>query len=142
MKPVKLSLAAAWVTASCVGCGGHSPQKTNVPGEKAYGPEIARAVEHLMSPPDVQAAEGFTATLLVPPGKMYDPLTVIPHGSGAWVNDDGREEGERGGRLYAVDKNGSVSILVDTNRLMPPTGFDIAPAGFGTYAGHIFTLSQ
>lgn len=104
--------------------------------------ETNAAVARLLAPPQLTTGPGFHAEILVAPGQMYDPLTLIPHGDSVWVNDDGREAGERGGRIYQVDRSGRVSVVVDTDRLYPPTGFDIAPAGFGSFAGQIFTVSQ
>ena len=132
----------ASVVIVCMALAGCTPPAPSTSGESAAERETDAAVKRLIAAPPISTAPGFSASLLVPPGAMYDPLTLIPHGDGVWLNDDGREEGERGGRIYAVDKGGKVTVLVDTNRLYPPTGFDIAPAGFGGFAGQIFTVSQ
>src|SRR6266568_1656131 len=57
--------------------------------------------------PRIHTVPGLNATVVVPPGTMYDPLYVIPRPDGSvWVNDDGGVSGERGGYVWVVDKNG------------------------------------
>ena len=115
---------------------GTTPQPDTANRER----EIDRVLETLLASPTIQTEPGFTATVLVPPGELYDPLTLIQHGDAVWVNDDGGTGPL--GRIWAVDKQGRVSVVVDANRLNATTGFDIAPPGFGDYGGKIFTLSQ
>jgi hypothetical protein len=92
---------------------------------------------------DIKAAAGFTATVLVPPGQLYDPLVMHLHGDDVWLNDDGKEEGGKGSRLISIDKQGKVSVLVDANKMVPiSAGFDIAPDDFGRFGGQVFALSQ
>ena len=92
---------------------------------------------------DIKPAAGFSAGILVPPGQLYDPLVMHLHGPAVWLNDDGKEEGDKGSRLLSVDAEGAVSVLVDANRMLPiSAGFDIAPAGFGAFEGQVFALSQ
>ena len=92
---------------------------------------------------DVKAAPGFAVREIVPPGEMYDPLVMHVHGDEVWINDDGKEVGEKGSRMLAVNSEGAVRVLVDADKLAPiSAGFDIAPADFGAYGGQIFALSQ
>lgn len=92
---------------------------------------------------EITPTAGYTAKVLVPPGQLYDPLVMHPVGDSVWLNDDGKEEGDKGSRMMAVDRDGRVSVLVDADKLVPiSAGFDIAPAGFGAYGGQIFALSQ
>lgn len=92
---------------------------------------------------DIKPAAGFSATVIVPPGQMYDPLVMHLHGDAVWLNDDGKEEGEKGSRLLAVDSQGKVSVLVDADKMLPiSAGFDIAPDDFGPFGGQVFALSQ
>jgi len=105
-------------------------------------PELRRVVALLMTPPTIKAAPGFTARLLVPPGQLYDPLFPFMHDGAVWLNDDGGEEGDRGSRILAVSPAGKVSVIVGLGKLLPVTGIDLAPPGFGPYAGQLITLSQ
>ncbi len=92
---------------------------------------------------DIKPAAGFTAKVIVPPGQMYDPLVMHLHGDTVWLNDDGKEEGDKGSRLLSIDTQGKVSVLVDANKMLPiSAGFDIAPDDFGKFGGQIFALSQ
>jgi hypothetical protein len=104
--------------------------------------ELQRLTERLLAPPLVTAEAGFTVRVLVPPGSLYDPLWLVPRDGVVWLNDDGGEEGEKGSRLLALDQEGRVSTLVELGKLLPVTGFDVAPASFGPFAGQIFTLAQ
>jgi hypothetical protein len=92
---------------------------------------------------EIQAAAGFTAKVLVPPGELYDPLVMHAKDNEVWLNDDGKVDGDKGSRMVAVDNEGQVKVLVDANKMTPVSaGFDIAPADFGAYGGQIFALSQ
>lgn len=92
---------------------------------------------------DIKPAAGFTSKVLVPPGQLYDPLVMHVHGDVVWLNDDGKEEGDKGSRLIAIDKQGKVSVLVDADKMVPiSAGFDIAPDDFGSFGGQVFALSQ
>ncbi len=104
--------------------------------------ELERLTSRLLAAPALRTEPGFTARLLVPPGQLYDPLTMIPRGDVVWVNDDGGEEGERGSRILSVDPQGRVSVVVGLGELLPAIGFDVAPPSFAPYAGEIFTLAQ
>jgi len=80
--------------------------------------------------------------MLVPPGELYDPLEIIPDRDCVLLNDDGLESGGHGSRLLAVSLTGKISELVGASQLLPMTGFDLAPQGFGNFAGQAFALSQ
>ena len=106
-------------------------------------PELHRVLSTLLAPPIIHAEEGFKAKLLVPPGQLYDPLFMLKRPNGLiWLNDDGGEENETGSRIIAVTKKGKVSVVVGLGKLLPVTGVDLAPPGFGTYAGMLVTLAQ
>lgn len=104
--------------------------------------ELARVLARVMARPDIRAEQGFDAHVLAPPGEMYDPLFMRDQGAAVWINDLGGINGEKGGAIWAVARNGEVATVIGIGRLLPPTGFDIAPASFGPYAGQIFTVSQ
>jgi len=92
---------------------------------------------------DIKPASGFTAKVLVPPGQLYDPLVMHLHGDEVWLNDDGKEDGDKGSRLISIDHQGKVSVLVDADKMTPiSAGFDIAPDDFGSFGGQVFALSQ
>ena len=104
--------------------------------------ELKRLMDRLLAPPAIRVEAGFTASVLVPPGYLYDPLFMLPRGQGVWINDDGGEEGEKGSRILSIDEKGAVSVLASLGKLVPVTGFDVAPPSFGQYGGQIFTLAQ
>lgn len=104
--------------------------------------ELQRLTDRLLAPPSITAEAGFTVTVLVPPGHLYDPLWLVPRDGVVWLNDDGGEEGAKGSRLFALDQEGRLSTLIELGKLLPVTGFDVAPASFGPFAGQIFTLAQ
>lgn len=106
------------------------------------GNEATRVTQRLLAPPRLKPAPGFSARLIVPPGELYDPLQMVPHGSQVWVNDDGGEEGEGGGRLVAVDGSGSVSVIAGPRKMLPDVGMDVAPEAFGPFGGQVFLLTQ
>jgi hypothetical protein len=99
-------------------------------------------VKRLLTPPEIKPADGFSARLLVAPGKLYDPLIMLPVGDTTWINDDGGEEKDKGSRLLAISHSGEISVLADVGKLLPTVGFDLAPASFGDYGGDVFTLAQ
>ncbi|MFI5397959.1 MAG: hypothetical protein ACHQ9S_20670 [Candidatus Binatia bacterium] len=104
--------------------------------------ELQKLERRLLTPPAIQVEPGFTARVIVPPGQLYDPAWMRPHGEVVWVNDDGGEEGDKGGRIVAVDRSGGIVPVADLGTLLPVVGFDVAPDGFGAYGGDIFTLAQ
>jgi len=104
--------------------------------------EAENLTARLLAEPKLAAETGFSVKLLVPPGHLYDPLWMIPHGDVVWINDDGGEEGEKGSRLLTLDAEGKISVLAGLGKLLPVTGFDVAPASFGSFEGQIFSLAQ
>jgi hypothetical protein len=104
--------------------------------------EAQRLIKKLLAPPRIQIEAGFNVKLLVPPGQLYDPLFMRPQGEAVWLNDDGGEEKDKGSRLLSLDKQGKISVLADVGKLLPVVGFDLAPEGFGSFGGQIFTLAQ
>ena len=42
----------------------------------------------------------------------------------------------------AIGKDGAISVVVKLGRLLPVTGFGIAPAGFGDCSGQLVSLAQ
>ena len=105
--------------------------------------ELTRIVDRMLAPPAVQAADRFNARVLMPPGELYDPLFLRSHPTGAVrFNDDGGKKGDKGSRILAVGDEGRLTTVVPLGRLMPNTGFDIAPASFGSYAGYVYGVAQ
>src|SRR2546430_14798007 len=101
------------------------------------------ATTEYLRQPQITVEQGFNARLLVPPGRLYDPLFPIAgEGDDIWLNDDGGEEGEGGGGLYRVQPNGVVTPLVPVGKIPPPTGIDRAPQSFTPYTNQIFVLAQ
>ncbi len=108
----------------------------------AAADELAAMLERVMAY-EIRPAAGFRSEVVVPTGHFYDPLVMHPLEDVVWINDDGKEEADKGSRLMAVTRDGAVSVLVDADRLLPiSAGFDVAPDGFGGYGGQIFALSQ
>jgi hypothetical protein len=106
------------------------------------GTEAERVIERLLGTPRIKAAPGFTARIVVPPGQLYDPLQMVPHGGEVWVNDDGGESEKGGGRLVSVDALGSVTELAAPDDMLPGVGMDMAAENFGPYGGQLFLLTQ
>ncbi len=104
--------------------------------------EVRDLMERLMAAPTITAAEGFGVEMLIPPGEFYDPLWLHAQGDTIWLNDDGGEEGEKGSKIVSISPDGQISDLVDLGRLLPVTGYDVAPASFGEFAGHIYSIAQ
>ncbi len=101
------------------------------------------ATTEYLNPPQITVEAGFNARLLVPPGTLYDPLFPIAgERDDIWLNDDGGEENEGGGGIYAISREGSVRALVAVGKMPPPTAIDRAPQSFGPYAGQVFALAQ
>jgi hypothetical protein len=114
----------------------------SVSATSAEETEAQRLIKKLLAPPKIQTEAGFTAKLLVPPGQLYDPLFMRPQGETVWLNDDGGEESDKGSRLLALNTRGKITILAGLGKLLPVTSFDVAPEGFGSFGGQIFTLAQ
>lgn len=104
--------------------------------------EVKNLMERLMAAPTIEAAEGFDVEMLIPPGEFYDPLWLHAQGDAIWLNDDGGEEGEKGSKIVSINPDGHISDLVGLGRLLPVTGYDVAPASFGEFAGHIYSIAQ
>jgi hypothetical protein len=120
------------------------PENCTISGEGhvIQGMELSRILKRILARPDIRTEKGFAAHPLSPPGEMYDPLFMRDRGDVVWVNDCGGQEGNAGGQIVAVDRRGRVATVVGLGRLLPVTGFDIAPASFGSYGGQIFSLTQ
>ncbi|MGH7963496.1 MAG: hypothetical protein ACRERD_17015, partial [Candidatus Binatia bacterium] len=68
--------------------------------------ELKQLIDRLLAPPTIEAQAGFTATVLVAPGSLYDPLFMLPRDGAVWLNDDGKEEKDKGSRLLSIDGQG------------------------------------
>lgn len=99
-------------------------------------------LDRLLTAPTIKAAEGFQADIFIPPGEFYDPLWLHSQEEAIWLNDDGGEEGEKGSRIVAISNDGQISEVVGLGRLLPVTGYDVAPDSFGKFAGHIYSIAQ
>ena len=104
--------------------------------------ELKGLLDRLLATPEIQTESGFSASVLVPPGQLYDPVWLMAHDDSVWTNDDGGEEEGKGSQIVAIGKDGTTSVVVKLGRLLPVTGFGIAPAGFGDLSGQLFTLAQ
>ena len=104
--------------------------------------ELTGLLDRLLAAPAIQAEAGFSASVLVPPGQLYDPVWLMAHNGAVWTNDDGGEEGDKGSQIVALGKDGTTSVVVELGRLLPVTGFGVAPAGFGALSGQLFSLAQ
>jgi hypothetical protein len=111
---------------------------------RAAGGEADAVIKRLLAPPQIQTEPGFKARVVVPPGELYDPLFMTPNGGVVWLNDDGGEQNGSGGRIVSIaPRTGKVSVLIGpSDKLLPTVGMDVAPAGFGSFGGQIFTLAQ
>src|SRR2546423_9048397 len=106
------------------------------------GNEAQSVIGRVLASPVIKPEDGFRAKLLIPPGELYDPLFMVPHGKAVWMNDDGKATDGHGSRLLSVSMEGKISVLMGAERLVPVTGFDIAPQSFGTYGGGGFFVAQ
>lgn len=62
----------------------------------AYAQEEATCIiDRLLTPPAITPVVGFSAQVLVTPGRLYDPLSMLPHQGKVWVIDDGGEEEDK-----------------------------------------------
>lgn len=104
--------------------------------------ELQQLERRLLSSPVIHAEPGFRARVIVPPGQLYDPGWLLSHDQVVWVDDDGGEWNDKGSRLVSIDRQGGVVPVVDLGTLLPAVGFDVAPSGFGSFGGEIFTLAQ
>ena len=135
MMPAKTGklLARLFVIVGCI-----------VPAAAAYaiGREAQLVIGSMLEQPVIEAQPGLKATLVVPPGELYDPLFMVSRGDGLWMNDDGIATDGHGSRVLSVSLDGKIAVLIGADKLRPVTGFDLAPAGFGKYGGQIFSLAQ
>lgn len=109
---------------------------------RPVGKEAQSVIDTILAPPAIKTADGFKATVLVPPGELYDPLSMVPQDGSIWMNDDGKATDGHGSRILAFAPDGTFSVLFDADEILPVVGFDVAPPGFGAYSGQIFALSQ
>ena len=109
---------------------------------RPLGHEAQGVVDTLLAPPTIKAAPGFGAKLLVAPGELYDPLFMVIRDDKVWMNDDGRATDGHGSRILAVAADGKIAVLMGADKLLPVTGFDAAPQGFGNFGGQLFALAQ
>src|SRR2546423_916030 len=106
------------------------------------GNEAQSVIGRVLASPVIKPEDGFRAKLLIPPGELYDPLFMVPHGKAVWMNDDGKATDGHGSRLLSVSMEGKISVLMGAERLVPVTGFDVAPQSFGNYGGQVFSIAQ
>jgi hypothetical protein len=109
---------------------------------RPIGHEAQAVIDTILAPPTIKAEAGFTVKMLIPPGELYDPLFMLPRGDAVWMNDDGRAIGDHGSRILAITPEGKISVLMGTDKLLPVTGFDLAPQGFGNLGGQLFSIAQ
>lgn len=105
-------------------------------------PEAQLVIGRLLAPPILSAAPGFDVDVRVFPGQLYDPLQLTPDGDRLLVNDIGGETATGGSRIYALNGFGRLAVVVGLGKTLPVTGFDIAPPGFGAFAGQMLALTQ
>jgi len=99
---------------------------------------VTRAeLKELYAMPPIETAPQFQFSTLVPPGaELWDPFDIHVQSSESFlVGDDAKS-----GRIWQVNIDGSVKSVAAPERFAPYT-FDIAPASFGRYAGHIYALA-
>ncbi len=103
--------------------------------------ELDALLGQLLATPAIQTAPGFTVKTLVAPGSFYDPFDLHSQGEVVWISDDGKESGDKGGRILSVDAAGKVRVLFGLGKLLPPVALDVASAAFGDFVGQIFTVA-
>lgn len=94
-------------------------------------------LEKVFAMPPVETAADFTFTVLVPPkAQMFDPFDMyVVDDKTVLVADDGKS-----GAVYKVTTGGEVSLLADIKK-HSPISLDKAPASFGKFAGHLYTVA-
>jgi hypothetical protein len=110
--------------------------------DRPLGHEAQAVIDRLLAPPTIKTEPGFTAKLLVAPGEFYDPLFMVIRHDRVWINDDGGATDGHGSRILAVTPDGKIAVLMGTDKLLPVTGFDEAPQGFGNFGGQLFAIAQ
>src|SRR6266478_965858 len=73
---------------------------------RELGREAQALIDKLLAPPTIKPQSGFTAKLLIPPGELYDPLFMLPHGGKVLMNDDGKATDGHGGRILEITRDG------------------------------------
>lgn len=91
--------------------------------------EVQKLTKRLLAPPKITTEAGFAAKFILGPGRLYDPLWIIPRGDEVWLNDDGGEENEKGSRLLAINAKGKIRELAGLGKLLP-AGKRELPDGF------------
>ena len=130
--PVRRTLRTLVVMTMILGAGRVSAAET----------ELTQVLDAMLAY-DIEPAPGFRVEVVVAPGELYDPLVMRAVDGEVWLNDDGKESGDKGSRMIAVSRDGDVRILVEADKLVPVSaGFDVAPPGFGAFGGDVFALSQ
>jgi hypothetical protein len=77
--------------------------------------------------------------MLEAPGELYDPLLMLTHGDGVWMNDDGRATDGHASRLLAVSPAGKISVLIGADKLAADHRLR---SDFGNIGGQLFSLAQ
>lgn len=103
--------------------------------------ELDQLLGQLLATPVIETAAGYTAQTLVAPGSFYDPFDLHARGEHVWISDDGKESGDKGGRILSVDAQGKVRVMIGLGKLLPPIALDVATASFGAFDGQIFTVA-
>jgi hypothetical protein len=67
---------------------------------------------------------------------------MVPYHGTILLNDDGKEIRGHGSQMLEVTPQGKLTTLMDAEQLLPVVAFDVAPPGFGAFAGQIFALAQ
>jgi hypothetical protein len=127
-------LVAQWLT--LLGCLAIATSASEI------GREAQLVIGRLLAAPVTKPEPGFSAKLLVAPGELYDPLFMVPRGDTVWMNDDGKATDGHGSRILSLSPDGKIAVLIGADELLPVTGFDIVPEGFGKFPGQIFSIAQ
>ncbi len=92
--------------------------------------------DQLFAPPAITTEHDFTASILVPPGKVFDPFDLfVLDGKTMLVADDAAD-----GHIWKITTDGQVESFAAPARYAPYT-LDVAPASFGKYRGQIYALA-
>ena len=94
-------------------------------------------LSQVFAAPVIETADGFSATVLVPPqAQLFGPfdLHVIDNHT-VWVADDAKS-----GAIFKVTLDGQVTILADIKK-HSQISLDLAPPSFGPHQGQIYTVA-
>ncbi|HVN88917.1 MAG TPA: hypothetical protein VMT61_03800 [Candidatus Binataceae bacterium] len=92
--------------------------------------------DQLFAPPVITTEHDFSASILVPPGKVFDPFDLfVLDDKMMLVADDAAD-----GHIWKITTDGKVTPFAAPARYAPYT-LDIAPASFGKYRGQIYALA-